>query len=150
VPRIRTIKPEFPQSESMGRISRDARLLFIQLWTQADDAGRLRGNSRMLASLLYPYDEDAGGLIEGWMEELERENCVRRYKRNGDAYLEICNWLTHQKIDKPSKSRIPSFDESSRDFANPLESSSGDQGPRTKEGTGNGTMDRGPLARAFH
>ena len=43
--RIRTIKPEFPQSESMGRVSRDARLTFILLWTMADDAGRLRSCS---------------------------------------------------------------------------------------------------------
>ena len=85
----------------------------------------------MLASLLYPYDDDAGALIEGWMRELESEHCIIRYKRNGDTYLEICNWLIHQKIDKPSKSRIPPFDESSRILSNPLESSSGDQGPRT-------------------
>jgi hypothetical protein len=26
--RIRMIKPEFPQSEAMGRVSRDARLLY--------------------------------------------------------------------------------------------------------------------------
>ncbi len=44
--RIRSIKPEFPQSESMGNVSRDARLTFIQLWTLADDSGRLRGSSR--------------------------------------------------------------------------------------------------------
>jgi hypothetical protein len=63
--RIRTIKPEFPQSESVGRLSRDARLLFIQLWTVCDDSGRARGSSRMLASLLYPYDTDVLGLIDG-------------------------------------------------------------------------------------
>jgi hypothetical protein len=57
--RIRTIKPEFPQSESMGRISRDARLLFVQLWCICDDHGRTRAASRMLASLLFPYDDDA-------------------------------------------------------------------------------------------
>ena len=74
--RIRTIKPEFPQSESMGRVSREARYCFIMLWTLADDSGRLRGNSRMLASLLYPYDDDAGALISGWLDELEREGCV--------------------------------------------------------------------------
>jgi len=142
--RIRTIKPEFPQSESMGRISRDARLLFIQLWTQADDAGRLRGNSRMLASLLYPYDNDAGSLIEEWMKELESEHCIVRYKQNGDTYLEIRNWLIHQKIDKPSKSRIPSFDESSRILSNPLESSLGDQGPRTRS-----TTEESELPRRF-
>ena len=138
--RIRTIKPEFPQSESMGRISRDARLCFIQLWTLADDSGRLRGSSRMLASLLYPYDDDAKDLIDGWLDELDRNDCIRRYKVDGDSYIEICKWLIHQKIDRPTPSKIPPFDESSRVLASPRESSALDQGRdqgrdlRTKEG----------------
>ena len=121
--RIRTIKPEFPQSETIGRLSREARLLFIQLWTIADDSGRTRAASRMLASLLYPYDEDAPSLIEGWVGELERHGCVRRYQVEGSTYLEVINWLKHQKIDRPSKSRFPAFDESSRALASPREPS---------------------------
>jgi hypothetical protein len=126
VARIRCIKPEFPHSESMGRVSRDARLTFIQLWTIADDSGRLRGNSRMLASLLFPYDDDAKGLIDGWLAELEREHCIQRYQIEGTSYVQVCNWLTHQKIDKPSQSKIPPFVESSRILANPRERSSED------------------------
>jgi hypothetical protein len=133
--RIRTIKPEFPQSESMGRVSREARLCFVLLWTLADDAGRLRGNSRMLASLLYPYDDDAPSLISGWLDELEQEHCIQRYSINEDSYLEICNWLTHQKIDRPSKSKTPEPIESSREIASPRENSlrTKDQGPRKGE-----------------
>ena len=127
--RIRTIKPEFPQSESMGRLSRDARLLFVQMWTLADDSGRLRGNSRMLASLLFPYDDDAPALMDGWVGELEAEGCIVRYLADGQTYIEICKWLIHQKIDRPSESKIPPFDESSRILANPREPSSLDQGP---------------------
>jgi hypothetical protein len=126
--RIRSIKPEFPQSESMGRVSRDARLCFIQMWTIADDEGRLRGNSRMLASLLFPYDNDAPGLIDAWMQELENEGCIVRYLADGASYIQIAKWLSHQKIDKPSASKIPPFGESSRTFAKPRESSPLDQG----------------------
>ena len=141
--RIRTIKPEFPQSESMGRVSREARLCFVLLWTIADDEGRLRGNSRMLASLLYPYDDDAPSLIDGWLTELEREGCIVRYSVDGASYLQIAKWLSHQKIDKPSKSKIQPFDESSRIFANPRESSPLDQGSRIKD---QGAKDREPQA----
>jgi hypothetical protein len=107
--RIRTIKPEFPQSESIGRLSRDARLLFIQLWTIVDDSGVSRGASRILASLLYPFDDDAVSGIEAWIEELEREGMVVRYQSEGTTYIQIMNWLKHQKIDKPSPSRLPQF-----------------------------------------
>jgi hypothetical protein len=109
MPRIRSIKPEFPQSESMGRVSRDARLCFVELWTIADDSGRLRGNSRMLASLLFPYDEDAPDLIDGWLSELEGEGCITRYAVGTSNYLQINNWLSHQKIDKPTASKIPTL-----------------------------------------
>src|SRR5229473_3005220 len=105
--RIRTIKPEFPHSESMGKVSREARLLFMLLWTVVDDFGRTRGASRLLASLLYPYDDDAPGLINGWLAELVREGCLRLYEVDGTHYLEIINWLKHQKIDHPSKSKFP-------------------------------------------
>lgn len=125
--RIRTIKPEFPQSESMGRVSRDARLCFVSMWTLADDLGRLRGNSRMLASLLFPYDDDAPALIDSWLAELSAEGCIDRYEVAGSSYVQIANWLSHQKIDKPSASKLPSPEEGSRILANPRESSSLDQ-----------------------
>lgn len=127
MPRIRSIKPEFPQSESVGKMSRDARLLFIQLWTVVDDEGRARAASRMLASLLYPYDDDARELIEEWLAELERCDCIRRYVVDGSTYLEIINWLKHQKIDKPSKSKLPPFAEASRIVAKPREEYTTDQ-----------------------
>lgn len=118
--RIRSIKPEFPHSESMGLVSRDARLCFLMLWTLADDAGRLRGHSRALASLLFPYDDDAPAIIDDWMDELEREGCIVRYISGDAHYVAVCNWLKHQKIDKPTPSRLP---EPPRILASPRESS---------------------------
>ena len=121
--RIRTIKPEFPQSESMGRVSRDARLLFVQLWPICDDHGRTRASSRMLASLLFPYDDDAPALVDGWLAELEREQCIIRYEVDGCHFLQVLNWLKHQRIDKPSKPQYPAIEEGSRILANPREDS---------------------------
>lgn len=137
VARIRTIKPEFPQSESMGRVSRDARLLFVLLWTVADDVGRLRAPSRLLASLLFPFDEDASSLIDTWLQELEGERSIQRYEADGNTYIQISKWLEHQKIDKPSKSRLPNPPDilaSPREPSpKPLEASSGDLGPSERK-----------------
>ena len=144
--RIRTIKPEFPHSESMGRVSRESRLCFILLWTIADDAGRLRGNSRMLSSLLYPYDDDAKNKIDTWLTQLCTEGCIARYDAEGTSYIQVMKWADHQKIDKPSASRLPAFDESSRVVANVREVSATDLGPRTvdlgMEGNGFGDAKR--------
>ncbi|MET4238570.1 hypothetical protein [Bradyrhizobium sp. RT10b] len=135
--RIRTIKPEFPQSEKVGRLPREARLLFLMLFTIADDEGRARGASRMLASLLYPYDDDAPTLMEGWLMALERGGQIRRYEVDGSQYVEIVKWLEHQKIDKPSKSRLPAFADRSRVVANVREASATDLVSRT--------VDLGPI-----
>ncbi|MDE2020831.1 MAG: hypothetical protein KGJ13_10890 [Patescibacteria group bacterium] len=105
--RIRTIKPEFQQSEQIGRLSREARLTFILLWPFVDDEGRSRAASRMLASVLYPFDDDASTKIDGWLAELEREGLIILYEHEGSSYLQVINWLKHQKIDHPGKSRIP-------------------------------------------
>lgn len=129
--RIRSIKPEFPQSETMGKLSRDARLLFIQLWTIVDDEGRARAASRMLASLLYPYDDDAPRLMDGWLGELMAQGCIRRYESDGASYLDIPNWRKHQKIDRPSESRLPPFRESSTKPREPSRTLDADLGPRT-------------------
>lgn len=128
--RIRTIKPEFPMSETLGRISRDARLVFVNLWTIADDEGKARAASRMLASLLFPYDDDAPALMPGWLDELEDAGCIERHMVDGCSYLQITKWLKHQKIDKPSPSKLPQFDEASRVIREP---SALDLGPRTKD-----------------
>lgn len=143
MPRIRCIKPEFPQDEKLGSVSRDARLLFVQLWTVVDDAGRTRAASRLLASLLYPYDEDAPALIDGWIAELERVEAIRRYRVDGETYLDIPNWLKHQKIDRPTHSKLPPYIESSRILASPREPSPPDldldlERDRDLEGKGNG------------
>lgn len=113
--RIRTIKPEFPQSESMGRVSRDARLLFVMLWTICDDHGRARAHSRMLASLLFPYDDDAGEGVKVWLKELEDEGCISLYEVAGSQYLQVTGWSKHQKIDKPSKPQFPGAEDTSRE-----------------------------------
>jgi hypothetical protein len=105
--RIRTIKPEFPHSESLSRVCRDARLCFVEIWTICDDAGRARGNARMLAGLLFPYDRDAPDLIEGWLADLERVGVIIRYEVAGNAYVAVTNWLAHQRIEKPKPSKIP-------------------------------------------
>jgi hypothetical protein len=52
-------------------------------------------------------------LMEGWLSELEHESHIRRYQADGDTYLEIANFLKHQKIDKPTPSKLPKFAENS-------------------------------------
>ena len=90
--RIRTIQPNFAHSNSIMHLSRDARLLFVQLWTVVDDCGRARWSLPDLASRLYPLDDDAPALLPGWLDELEREGCLERYTVDEVDYLRVVNW----------------------------------------------------------
>ena len=126
-------------SESIGRLSRDARLLFIGLWSFADDSGRGRGAFAAISGALFPYDSDAVKRMEGWFSELEREGMVRRYKgEDGNCYYDIPKWLNHQKIEKPSKSRFPEFTEHSPNTPRILPAISA-----LEQGTGN--REQGPM-----
>jgi len=140
--RIRCIKPEFWESESLGRLSREARLLFIGLFSCCDDSGRTRANSRLIASRLFPYDEDAIRYISKWMAELSGAGCIREYVVDGESFLDIPKWLKHQKIDKPSESKLPAFAEIREDSRGFEKNSSGSgNGNREEEqGTGNGSV----------
>lgn len=110
----------------------------------------------MLASLLYPYDKDVDeAKVDGWMAELEAEGSMIRYE-DEEGHQIICslNWGKHQKIDRPSKSKLPpppaeKFRARSakrrRSIAPPREHSSLDQGrdQRIKEGIkGSEDLDR--------
>lgn len=111
--RIRTIKPEFWHSQSNARLSRNARLFFIGLWNLADDEGRCIGNPTWLAGQIFPYDEDSKQITEDSLSELATSLKIRRYETNGDQYLDIPNFLTHQRINRPTKSSLPAFTEDS-------------------------------------
>src|ERR1700761_103522 len=107
MPRIRTIQPNFARSTSITRLTRDARLLFVQLWTVADDCGRARAAPAELAAQLYPADDDALYFLPAWLDELEAEGCLERYTVDEVAYLRVVNWRRHQKVDRPTPSKLP-------------------------------------------
>ena len=107
--RIRSIRPEITDSQTLARCKREARLLFLLLFTIADDDGRLPGDPVFIARKLFPYDRDANlfDLVDGWLAELETVLSIVRYEADGNHWIAIPQWRRHQKIDKPTASRIP-------------------------------------------
>lgn len=111
--RIRTLKPEIWQDPKVGKLSQGARLVFIGLITQADDEGRLEYHPRMLRGRLFLWDDDVtDDTVDQWVTEVEATGMIRRYSNNGNNYIDLPNYSKHQKIDKPSPSPLPPFDES--------------------------------------
>jgi hypothetical protein len=102
---IPAIHENYAKSERVGRLSREARLLHIQLSliVNRDDGGPNGGEAhgvspahpRYLVSRLYPYDEDClTGVanIECWLTELEQAKFLRKYKVNNVSFLRLLVW----------------------------------------------------------
>lgn len=137
--RIRTLKPELWGSPTVAKLSRDARLLFIGLISRADDEGRMLGAPKSVSGEVFPNDEDVtGALITSWLDELEAVGAIERYTVEGVRYIQITKWTYHQKISKPTPSRLPRNPQ-----GNPGESAEAQETPGESRGIPR-TLDHGP------
>ncbi|MEU2766703.1 hypothetical protein ABZ628_07830 [Streptomyces diastaticus] len=107
--RIRTIKPEAFVSESLAAVSLTAERTFFGLLTQADDQGRHRDHAAIIAGQLWVLrPEHTPGDVEQDLAQLADAGLICRYKGPADKrYLHIVTWRQHQKINRPSASRLP-------------------------------------------
>lgn len=119
--RIRTIKPEFWTDDLMGALSREARLLFIGSWNLADDEGLLRWTAPYLKGAVFPFDDDIDvATVTAYMAELTGAGIVFAYRggRSQQALAYIVNFQRHQKINRPSPSKLPAPSIQSMDVKN--------------------------------
>jgi hypothetical protein len=108
MPRSRVIKPEFWNDEKLAKVSRDARLTFIGVWTCSDDFGVTKGNEAWLKSQIYPYEDGIKlSKFEEWLGELEELKVIIPFKFHEEKFYYIKNFSKHQKVDHPSKNRNP-------------------------------------------
>ena len=104
--RKRQIPPDVVQWAGFKACSRDARLLYLLLYTIADDEGRMREDPGMFAYELFPGETGFGLKIEACLREIEREDLIGRYEVKGRRCLVITAWDL-QKIDHPTPSKLP-------------------------------------------
>lgn len=110
MPRIRTIKPEFWSDEKLSPLGCYERLVFLGLICSADDAGRLLDNTKTIDAFVFPETEDS---TKEAVETLWRLDRIRRgLTASGQRVIQIVNWESHQKVDKPNmKAALPEIDE---------------------------------------
>ncbi|MFC9641451.1 hypothetical protein ACFTZF_23285 [Streptomyces mirabilis] len=107
--RIRTIKPEAFVSESLAAVTLTAERTFVGLLTQADDQGRHRDHAAIITGQLWVLRPEHGPSdVETDLAQLADAGLICRYKGPDDKrYLHIVTWHQHQKINRPSMSRLP-------------------------------------------
>lgn len=105
MPRIRTVKPEYWTHPETLALSIPARLLQVSLWNHADDEGRLYDQPGKIGGNSFGDDDDQD--VRGLLAELASKGRIIRYEVAGRRAIQCVNFLRHQRIDKPTPSRIP-------------------------------------------
>ncbi|MGW4786150.1 hypothetical protein [Streptomyces sp. NPDC004230] len=109
--RIRTIKPEFFTSLTVADLTPEQRLTFIGLWTHVDDAGRCVDDPRLIKAAIWPLDDRTAADIEIDLKALTESSLITRYGLNRKRYLAVTNWEEHQRINRPTESKLPAPEE---------------------------------------
>jgi hypothetical protein len=107
--RMRSLKPEYWGDLKMARVSRDARLLYLALWNQADEWARCHGDNRWVKGHCLPYDDDLNlAAIDRLLNELAAAGRIQRYVVEGEPFLYLPKLAAHQRLE-PHKtpSRLP-------------------------------------------
>lgn len=97
------IDPEFWSDEEIGQWSHSARLFYIGLWNFADDKGRFKAADALLKAQIFPYDNKID--INKLKKELNHK--IQWYEAENLQYGFIRNFNKHQRIDKPTESKLP-------------------------------------------
>lgn len=107
MPRIRSIKPDFFTSLTVADLSFEQRLTFIGLWTHVDDEGRCVDDARLIKAAIWPLDDRTAADVEADLGGLSESSLIVRYTLNRKRYLAVRGWAEHQKINRPTPSKLP-------------------------------------------
>ena len=104
--RIRTIKPEFWRNPELSTVSAETALLAIGLLNVADDEGWFFANENLLKADIFPLRECSLS-IHGGLTDLSNIGYIRLFLTpDGRRYGHIVNFSKHQKINRPTPSKI--------------------------------------------
>ncbi len=114
--RARTLKPEILEDERTASLSHEAYRLFIGMLLVADDFGNLRANEKLLDAAVFWARETTTSVSDLTQETIDA-GLVVPYTVRGQRYLAIRTWQRHQRIDRPSKPKVPGPEEADKSVA---------------------------------
>ncbi|WP_395297250.1 hypothetical protein ACF9IK_30285 [Kitasatospora hibisci] len=113
--RIRTHKPEMARDPKLAEVSLTAERTFIYLLNFVDDKGRHIDDAGIVRGLIWKRKKSWDGSVhtservEEDLRQLTEAGLVCRYVNpadEGEELLHVTNFNKHQRIDKPSQSRL--------------------------------------------
>ena len=133
--RIRTIKPEFWQDEDLAALDAETRLLAIGLLNHSDDEGYFKAHPALINAVVFPFSETSVN-IHGMLMQLSNVGYLRLFEGvDGKKYGEVVGFTKHQKVNRPSPSKIKPLESFTDNSLNPHGALTGGK----EQGTGKGT-----------
>lgn len=99
--RARNIKPGLFKNELLGVADPMLTTLFVGLWCLADREGRLEDRPLRIKAEVFPYRDNLD--VNGYLTELERLGFICRYLVDGEALIQVLNFLKHQNPHKTER-----------------------------------------------
>lgn len=106
--RKRMIDPSIWADNGFGRLSFEAQVMFIGLFSNADDEGRLPGDAKYLAATIFPYRVITTPKAQKILDEIEEKmKSVTFYSVESQSLIQFEKFLIYQKINRPTSSKYP-------------------------------------------
>jgi hypothetical protein len=106
--RKRMIDPSIWADDGFGKLSSDAQVMFIGLFSNADDEGRLPGDPKYLASVIFPFRGITTPKAHKILKEIkEKMKSVTFYQVESQSLIQLDKFLQYQSINKSTKSKYP-------------------------------------------
>jgi hypothetical protein len=143
VARIRSIKPEFWLHELLSETPPEVHMLAAALLNYSDDEGFFNANPGLVKAACCPLRDDSTSIPRA-LEILESIEYIEvRQGSDGRRFGRVIKFKDHQRVDKPSPSKIKHLFESAESSGTTRglfhEHSTTEQGTGNREqGTGNG------------
>jgi len=103
VPRIRSVKPDFWDSQDTANASLRTRLLYIAMWNWADDYGIGDGHPGRIITFAFPNDDIAAADYPRLLADVSDAFGVVFFEHLGRPYFIIPAWDKHQRTEKKAK-----------------------------------------------
>ena len=131
--RIRTVKPEFWSHPVLSRQDDSVRMLAIALLNIADDEGYFLADPALIRSAVWPFDENSSK-ARRCLDTLSKLVWIelREHETHG-AIGRIVNFTKHQRVDRPSDSKIKVYFDSANNRRGFGDRSSPEQGTGNRE-----------------
>lgn len=140
--RIRTIKPEFWKDEELSALPEITHMFAAALLNYADDEGYFNANPALIKAELFPLREPSRN-IHGMLSELSNIGYIKLYAGpKGKTFGHVVNFEVHQKVNRPSASKIKGLIDFTESSLNPHEHLTAGK----EQGTGKGREGKGSLS----